>query len=221
MATNVKDKSIAADERSSGIGTGPPGYVASGSLSVHDSFSEPSQTGIWVALAAITMMFAAFTSALFVRQGTAFDWLHITLPRVMYFNTLVLLLSSVALELSRSRIKDYLRGASRVRAIPLRWLSTALVMGVTFVVGQVIAWQDLKARGLYLATSPASSFFYVLTMMHGLHVLGGIGGLIRLISKLAGDVPSLSRSTFSATACYWHFMGLLWIYLLVIIRTQL
>ena len=220
MSTNVQDRSIVSPELSEGAGGGSPPALDPNVRALRDSSPEPARTGIWVGLAAISMMFAAFTSALVVRQGTAFDWLHIRLPLVIYLNTFVLLLSSVTLEVSRRRIGEYLHGSTN-RIVPLRWLSATLFLALIFVVGQVIAWQQLRSMGLYLATSPASSFFYVLTAMHALHVLGGIGGLLRVTRKLAETVPSLSRSTFSATACYWHFMGALWIYLLVIIHTQL
>jgi cytochrome c oxidase subunit III len=90
-----------------------------------------------------------------------------------------------------------------------------------FVAGQYAAWLRLRADGLYLATNPNSSFFYVLTAMHAVHVLGGLGGLTRVILKLRGPAPSLRRSTLDATAYYWHFMGILWVYVLLIVWTRL
>ena len=88
-----------------------------------------------------------------------------------------------------------------------------------FVAGQYIAWRQLSADGLYLATNPSSSFFYVLTAAHALHVLGGLGGLTRVISKLKHGV--LRRSTLDATSRYWHFMDVLWIYLLLLLWLKL
>jgi cytochrome c oxidase subunit 3 len=91
---------------------------------------------------------------------------------------------------------------------------------VTFVAGQYAAWLQLKAQGLYLATNPSSSFFYVLTAMHGLHVLGGLGGLALVISRLSKRLPTLRRSTLDTVSYYWHFMDVLWLYLLMLLWTK-
>jgi len=187
---------------------------------VHDRSPEPARTGIWVGLAAITMTFAAFTSALIVRQGAANDWRHITLPPVLYFNTLVLLASSITLELSRRRVAAFMKGVTNRPESPTRWLYATLLLGLVFVAGQYAAWLRLKSEGLYLATNPTSSFFYVLTAAHAVHVLGGLGGMARVIRKLSGPVPSLRRSTLDATAQYWHFMDILWLYLLLVLRMK-
>lgn len=180
---------------------------------------EPAKTGIWVAFAAITMSFAALTSALVVRQGTAMDWHHTPLPPILYFNTLVLLVSSLTLEVSSRRIAAYARGFETQIAEPMRWLAITFFLGLLFVVGQYVAWLRLNSEGLYLATNPSSSFFYVFTGVHALHVAGGLCGLIYVISKLKRSV--LRRSTFAAAAQYWHFMGILWVYLLFVLWTKL
>jgi cytochrome c oxidase subunit 3 len=202
----------------SGNGGGRNLIPAEGDLrAIQDRSPEPAKTGIWIALATITMSFAAFTSALIVRQGSATDWQHITLPRVLYFNTLVLLASSVTLEVSRRRVATYMRGMTSEAARPVGWLYATLFLGVVFVAGQYAAWLRLKSEGLYLATSPTSSFFYVLTAVHALHVLGGLGGLVNVIQKLSRSVATLRRSTLDATSYYWHFMGMLWLYLLLLL----
>jgi cytochrome c oxidase subunit III len=179
----------------------------------------PASTGIWVALAAISMTFAALTSALIVRKGGALDWRHFELPSILYLNTVLLLASSVTLEVARRQIAIFMGGLRPNRASPARWLYVTLSLGLLFVAGQYIAWRQLRAQGLYLATNPASSFFYVFTAGHALHVLGGLGGLVRVIRKLAKSV--LRRSTFDATARYWHFMDVLWIYLLLLLWVKL
>jgi cytochrome c oxidase subunit III len=197
---------------------GPTG----GNLKVLDDYSpEPSRTGIWVGLAAITMSFAAFTSALIVRQATANDWRHLTIPSIVFLNTLVLLASSVTLEVARHRVADFARGRITNRNTPLLWLWATLSLGFVFVAGQYVAWQQLRAEGLYLASNPNSSFFYVLTAMHALHVLGGLAGLVRVIYILRRPVLSLRRSTMDATSYYWHFMGILWLYVLLVMWIKL
>jgi len=179
----------------------------------------PSKSGIWVLLAAISMMFAAFTSALIVRQGAATDWHHLTLPRILYWNTLVLLASSATLEIARRRIATFMAGPKTSALNPARWLYATAFLGVVFVVGQYMAWQQLHSEGLYLATNPNSSFFYLLTAIHALHVLGGLTGLTFVITKLNHVV--LRRNTLQSFSIYWHFMGILWVYLLWLLWLKL
>lgn len=178
----------------------------------------PSKTGIWVLLAAISMMFAAFTSALVVRQGAAMDWNHLVLPQILYLNTLILLASSVTLELARHQIAVFMGGVTLV-AKPTRWLYLTLFLGLAFVVGQYIAWLQLRSEGLYLATNPNSSFFYMLTAIHAVHVLGGLAGLVNVLHKF--NQLTLRRSTLDSFSYYWHFMGILWVYLLLLLWMRL
>lgn len=183
---------------------------------------QSAQTGVWIAIGTICMSFAALTSAMVVRQGAAPDWRHFQLPPLLYLNTLVLLASSGTLEWSRRRIAAVPVGtgsfAPRVEGLPGVYLTLAL--GLLFVTGQVIAWRQLAAQGLFLATAPSSAFFYVFTALHGLHVVGGLVGLSYVVGRLrriAGPVP---RIALRAAALYWHFMGALWLYLLVILATR-
>ena len=193
---------------------------ADGNLRVTLDYSPPpSSTAIWVVLFAIAMMFAAFTSALIVRKGSSLDWRTFTLPSVLYFNTLLLLASSVTLEVSRRRVATFMGGLKSQVVNPARWLYITLFLGLFFVAGQYVAWSKLRAEGLYLATNPSSSFFYVLTAAHALHVLGGLGGLIYVIRKLSKS--ALRRNTLVATARYWHFMGALWLYLILLLWIKL
>ncbi|HKN74432.1 MAG TPA: cytochrome c oxidase subunit 3 [Candidatus Acidoferrum sp.] len=181
--------------------------------------AKGSESGIWIALFAITMSFAAFTSALFIRQAST-DWTHIAAPPILFASTAVLLLSSLLMELSRrkfdgkptSRIKEGGKG--------LMFLAATLVFGFAFVGGQYLAWRKLATQGLYLATNPNSSFFYLLTGVHALHVLGGIAALAYLIAQLAAR-GSVRRNLLNGVVVYWHFMAALWLYLLVVICVRL
>jgi cytochrome c oxidase subunit III len=189
---------------------------------VKDRSGEPTRTGIWVGLAAIAMSFAALTSALYVREGSGYsDWTHISLPPILWFNTLALVLSSITLERARRRVAAFMRGEQSNRSVPMLWLNLTMSLGLLFVVGQYFAWLKLRSEGLYLPTNPNSSFFYVLTGVHVVHVLGGLGGLSRVILKFRSATNPLRRSTLDATSYYWHFMGLLWIYLLFILWLKL
>ncbi len=179
-----------------------------------------SRSGIWLGLFTITMSFAAFTSALFVREGTS-DWGHIVLPSVLYFNTLILLCSSATMEAARRSLVGgnlIVPQESRKGTV---WLLSTLVLGLAFCGGQYMAWQQLREQGLYLATNPNSSFFYVLTFVHVLHLLAGIGVLVYLTGRLVASHRTLRRSLFENAAIYWHFLGVLWVYLFVLCRMKL
>jgi cytochrome c oxidase subunit III len=216
MATTVHeppkiDPRRLPDQGHSGNGGSRNLVPAGGDPRVAQEYSPPpSSTAIWVVVFAVTMMFAAFTSALIVRKGSSLDWQTFTLPWVVYFNTLLLLASSVA---------TFMGGLKSQVESPARWLYITLFLGLLFVAGQYVAWLQLRAEGLYLATNPSSSFFYVLTATHALHVLGGLGGLIYVIRKLSKS--ALRRSQLVATARYWHFMGILWLYLLLLLWMKL
>jgi cytochrome c oxidase subunit 3 len=180
-----------------------------------------SRSGVWVAIFAITMSFAAFTSALFVREGGSVDWTHLVLPPILYANTVVLLLGSVTLWMaSRTVNAQALLDSHAVKTV-MGWLMTTLALGLLFIAGQYEAWRQLAGQGLYLSTNPNSSFFYVFTGMHILHLLGGIAALVYLVGQLVGSHTTFRRAAFHNTAIYWHFMGVLWLYLLFVLRTKL
>jgi len=222
MATTVHEPPHLGPRRApdQGIGGGGNLVPADGDRRLALDYSPPpSSTAIWVVLFAISMMFAAFTSALVVRKGSSMDWRTFKLPSILFFNTLVLFASSITLEVSRRRIALFMGKIQEQVESPARWLYLTLCLGVLFVAGQYVAWSQLRAEGLYLATNPSSSFFYVLTVTHALHVLGGLGGLVYVMRKL-GKL-SLRRSTLDATARYWHFMDLLWLYLLLLLWVKL
>jgi cytochrome c oxidase subunit III len=186
---------------------------------VQDYSPPPASTGIWVVVYAITMTFAALTSALIVRKGSSLDWQSFTLPSILYLNTVLLLGSSVMLEIARRRVATFMGGIAIPGESPARWLYITLAFGLLFVTGQYVAWSQLRAEGLYLATNPSSSFFYLLTVAHVLHVLGGLVGLLYVIGKLGKS--ELQRSTLDAASSYWHFVDVLWVYLLLLLWMKL
>jgi cytochrome c oxidase subunit III len=222
MATTVHEPPQVDPRRVPDHGSGGGGNLVpvdgDGRLAL-DYSPPPSSTAIWVVLFAISMMFAAFTSALVVRKGSSLDWRSFKLPSILFFNTLILFASSATLEVSRRRIAAFMGNLQAHVKSPARWLYVTLSLGILFVVGQYVAWSQLRAEGLYLATNPSSSFFYVLTVTHAVHVLGGLGGLVYVIRRLGES--SLRRSTLNAAARYWHFMDLLWLYLLLLLWVKL
>lgn len=227
MATTLPPPQTVEEHPRLNEGNGSGGGIrflapADGNLrAVKEPAGEPARTGIWVGLSAIAMMFAALTSALYVREGAATDWHHIVLPPILYFNTLALIASSVALEVARRRVAAFMRGREASQSSATLWLNITMGLGLVFVIGQYLAWLKLRAEGLYLPTNPNSSFFYVFTGVHVIHVVGGLGGLTRVMVKFRSSARTLRRSTVDATSYYWHFMGLLWIYLLFVLWLKL
>jgi cytochrome c oxidase subunit III len=186
----------------------------------------PAETGVWVAVAAISMCFAALISALIVRQGIALDWVHFALPRILYVNTAILLLSSVSLEVSRRSFDRRLeRGGKDLREprsfdAAGTWLAISVALGALFVVGQIIAWRDLANVGLLLASSPSSSFFYLLTAAHGLHLFGGMVGLSYALYRIHSCAGTREKGVLSVAAVYWHFMDGLWVFLFIVLAAR-
>ncbi len=196
----------------------------------------PAQTGVWVAVSAIAMSFAALTSALIVREGSGNDWQRFVVPRILYLDTIIILASSYTLELSRKNfaaafalLQGFTNTASRdadhakvitARSNGLHWLRVTRALGVLFLAGQILAWRSLAAHGLFLATNPSSSFFYLLTAMHGLHLIGGILGLFYVGFRLRRNARN-SQSSLGTAAVYWHFVDLLWVYLLMVIAIRM
>jgi cytochrome c oxidase subunit III len=186
--------------------------------SVKDYSPPPSSSAVWVLIAAIIMSFAAFSSALIVRQGASTDWRHTPLPPILYLNTFVLILSSVALAIAKRRFAPA-RAAANLFGDSARWLYAALALGFLFLAGQFAAWMQLRSQGIYLASNPSSSFFYVLTVAHAVHVLGGLCGFAYVFRKLRRG--RLQKSTLDALSLYWHFVDLLWVYLLFLLLLEI
>lgn len=169
-----------------------------------------AELALWVVLATVIMLFAGFTSAYLVRR-TAADWVPIYSPPILWVNTALLILSSVGLEVAESARKA---GRLRVRG----WLLASAALGLAFIVGQILAWRQLSASGIFLPTSPHSSFFYMLTGVHAVHVLGGIAGILYVLGRewhlrSAGS----AASPMALVATYWHFVTGVWLFLYVLL----
>lgn len=170
-------------------------------------------TGMTVLLAAVVMLFAAFTSALVVRKGLSSDWVSFDVPPVFWANALVLLASSMAVEAARRGLRRGRRQAFN------RYWSVATLAGIVFLVLQLAGWRELQKAGLYLATNPSSSFFYVLTVAHAVHLTGGLIALLHIEWRaLSMQLGPGKRIAVDVSAVYWHFLDGLWIYLLLLYR---
>lgn len=166
-------------------------------------------TGITIGMGAILMFFMALVSAFIVRKGAGNDWRAFEVPRVLWLNTLILLASSATIVHARRLLAKDDREGFR------HWWAVTTVLGLFFLGGQFIAWRQMVAAGLYLATNPSSSFFYVLTAAHGLHLLGGIFALL-YVGWLRLHKLKLATAT-EVASLYWHFMDGLWVFLFLIL----
>jgi cytochrome c oxidase subunit III len=167
-------------------------------------------TGIALAMVSILMFFMALSSAYLLRKSGE-GWVPIHLPAVVFVNTAVLLASSLTIELARRRL-----AAADLRGFKTLWRVTS-GLGFLFLVGQIVAWRQLVAQRVYVSTNPASSFFYIFTGAHGLHLLGGVGALLYVLLRTF-EKAKLSRALAAeVTSYYWHFMDALWVFLLVLL----
>jgi len=170
-----------------------------------------SFTGLFVLLAATIMVFAALTSAFVVRRGMSDDWTSLHKPPILWVNTAILLASSFLLDISRRALK------ARHRTKFNFWWSAGTALGILFLVGQAFAWRQLRNEGVFIATNPSSSFFYVLTAAHALHLLGGVTALVYVdVQALRLQLGPAKRTAIDISAIYWHFLDALWIYLMVL-----
>src|ERR1700730_2957395 len=175
------------------------------------SSRRASITGLLVLLAASVMMFAAFTSAFFVRRGLSNDWVDTPLPRILWLNTGVLLASSGAIELARRALRSGRRTAFN------RYWTLATILGALFLGGQYMAWRQLNDAGIYLASNPSSSFFFLLTCVHAVHLLGGITALGYIdVEALLLRLGPGKLTAVDVSAYFWHFLDAIWIYLMAL-----
>ena len=196
-----------------------------------------ARLGLLVALTPVLMLFVSFTSAYVVRQGLPTldprtnqlvrDWIPVKLPVLLVVNTCVLLISSVGMELARRQTRRELAmvpSAVEANAVQkekeqVPWLAMTVVLGLLFLYGQWMAWRQLAARGFYVSTTPSSSFVYLLTGTHAVHLMGGVlallaAGMFALLRR-----PVATRSiVVDVTAWYWHFMAVLWVYIFCLLE---
>jgi cytochrome c oxidase subunit 3 len=200
----------------SGNGGSRKGNGHEGDSSLFESSANRYRIGMWVGLAAILMMFTALTSAYIVRAASSNDWRPIAMPKILLLSTALIIASSGTLELARRKLKEAFEDKYKV------WLLLTTALGAAFVVSQLLAWRQLVRQGVYVATNPHSSFFYLLTATHGIHLMGGLIALVYLLLRTrrleTGERALANRSAVAdAVTLYWHFMDGLWIYLFLLL----
>jgi cytochrome c oxidase subunit 3 len=171
-----------------------------------------AKIGLGVFLAVVGSLFALFSSAYLMRMHMAADWRPLPLPTLLWLNTGVLISSSVALQWAQ--VAAHRGRMDGVRA----GLLAGGALALAFLAGQLLAWRQLDAAGFFLASNPANSFFYLITAVHGLHMLGGLVALARTTGKMWRD-PDIDKLRLSIELCaiYWHFLLLVWLVLFALL----
>ena len=168
-------------------------------------------TAITIGLVSILMFFMALASAFIVLRHVSDAWVTFHLPPILWANTLILLASSFTMEAARRRLET--SDSSGFRKF---WLLTT-GLGLLFVAGQLVAWRQLVAQGIYIASNQASSFFYIFTGAHAVHLLGGVAALLYVALRKSDEARIPLATAAEITSYYWHFMDGLWIFLLALL----
>jgi cytochrome c oxidase subunit III len=211
-----------------GRGDGVPNYGAR---------LRRARLGMICAIVTVSMIFVSLTSAYVVRRGLPTfddssrtylrDWGEVQLPwGLLAINTAILLLSSLTMEGARRSIArraalapvGSIPGVSLGEGKSFPWLGATVILGLGFLVGQGMAWSDLRSRGFFVSTNPDSSFIYLLTAAHAVHLAGGIVALLWAgIASLLHKPVEGRRIVVDVAAWYWHFMAVLWIYVFALL----
>ena len=215
--TSIPEIELIIEKKGGGGGgtTPPAGGEGGGDDGKRGRKGRPSPkryyTGIALGIVSILMFFMALASAFLVRKGASTDWVSVRIPALLWINTVVLLASSGTVELARKCLtKADLPGFKK-------YWSMSTGLGVLFLIGQIVAWKQLAGQGIYLASNPASSFFYIFTGAHALHLIGGVGALL-YVSLRNFDHANVTRAVAAeVTSYYWHFMDALWLFLLALL----
>ena len=169
------------------------------------------QMGLWLLLTGVAMLFAGLSSAYIVLRRMP-EWQNVALPSLFWVNTFVLLASSVTMELTRRRLREGQVNSAKT------WVSYTGILGLAFLVGQWVAWGQLVNTGVYLPTTLHSSFLYVLTGTHALHLLGGVVAIFYvLVQTLRNRYTAWNHEPVALCATYWHFLDGLWVYLFLLL----
>ena len=215
-STIVEDIELIIEDIGGGGGKNPPpggddGDEGGKRRGPHVPSSRRYATAIVIAIVSIVMFFMAMASAFIYTRTNSNRWVPLHLPWFIWVNTAILLLSSVTMELSRRRL-----ALADVRKFRQLWFA-ATALGMLFLIGQLVAWRQFVLAGFYVSTNQASSFFYIFTGLHGLHLLGGICALL-YVSFRKFEKAKVSRSVAAEVASYyWHFMDGLWVFLVALL----
>ena len=170
---------------------------------------HPKKFAMWIFVATVGMLFASLTSAYIVRQAEG-NWLYFNLPEMLYWTSGVIILSSITMQMAYMAAKNDL--LDRAKSL----VTITMILGIIFLVGQAFAWRELVANSVYFVGNPSGSFIYVLTGLHGLHIVSAIIYLLLvLVAAYRFKIHSKSLAMIEMCTTYWHFLGGLWLYLFI------
>jgi len=195
---------------------GPPppggwGWGGGGSPNNPGASRRASLLGLYLLLVSSTMVFLALLAVFIMRRTIAVDWISMPKPRILWWNTGVLLASSAVLEKARRKLQASDRVAFNW------WWTAATALGILFLIGQALAWRQLRSEGLFIASSPSTSFFYILTATHAAHVLGAVAAVVYVdVEALRFTLGPAKRTVVDASAIFWHFLDGMWLCLMAL-----
>jgi cytochrome c oxidase subunit III len=170
---------------------------------------HPHKFTLWIGIGSILMMFAGLTSAYIVKRNQA-NWVTFDLPLAFWYSTAAIVLSSVTIFLAGRSFKA--REMKQYRNLIL----TTIILGVVFIILQVIGFKELIGQGLGLGKKVSVDFLWIIVLLHGAHVIGGIVALIvRFIKAFSNTTRNYTTVPVDVISTYWHFVDALWLYLLV------
>jgi cytochrome c oxidase subunit III len=165
--------------------------------------------GLAILLVSTFIIFISLLIAFLARRAMGDDWISMHKPHLLWANTAVLIASSIVLDKSRRALKA--RDRSRFNF----WWTGATFLGGVFLIGQIIVWNELRAAGVYVASNPSSSFFYVLTAVHAAHLIGGMVALTWVdIKAWRFELGPSKRTAIDISAIFWHYLACLWLVLM-------
>jgi cytochrome c oxidase subunit 3 len=183
--------------------------VIEATVSTQRKKTHPHKFTLWVGLGSVIMMFAGLTSA-FIVKGNQPNWSTVEMPKVFYYSTFVMLLSSLTVQLSLKSFKE--RSMKQYR----RLITVTAVLGVVFIVLQLVGFHQLWNSGVDFRGAGAGQFLYIIFGLHALHVLGGVVALlVMFIRAYSSKVRNYNPVSIELASTYWHFVDLLWVYLFV------
>ncbi|HEV8513398.1 MAG TPA: cytochrome c oxidase subunit 3 [Cyclobacteriaceae bacterium] len=170
---------------------------------------HPKKFGMWLFMASVMMLFMSLTSAYIVRHAEG-NWVYFELPSLFYITSVVILISSVTMQWAFFSAKK-----NQTKLVQILMFVTSF-LGLCFLVGQFFGWKQLVANSIYLVGNPSGSFLYILTGLHGLHIISAIIFLWIVCAKaFKGKINSKNMASMEMCTTYWHFLGGLWLYLFV------
>lgn len=200
--------------------------ASSNAGAVGEVTTPPARIGLWVFLGVITSLFGLCITAYYIRMGYGHghgitrDWVSFPEPPILWLNTVLLILGSVAMQWARAAVTRGDADRSRVALI------TGGLFTIAFLFGQLYAWREIRVSGIFTPTNPAVAFFYVLTAVHGLHLLGGLfvwgRTVLRMRKTDAEPIEVLAQVRLSVELCtvYWHYLLLVWLAMFALLLTN-